>query len=63
MEKLKTVITIWIIVYFMITGLFYLLNSWLHLYPIYLRTFILSGLMVFALQYLVLPFLQKFSKH
>ena len=62
MEKLKNVIMIWGIVYMMITGLFYLLNNWLHLYPIYFRTFILSGLMVFALQYLVLPFIQKFSK-
>lgn len=63
MEKLKNVLTIWFIVYLMITGLFYLLNTWLVLFPIYLRTLILSGVMVFALQYLIFPALQKISKH
>ena len=52
----------WSIVYVMIIGLLYGLNQWLAHYPIYLRAFVLSGLMVFALQYLVFPVLEKLRK-
>ena len=60
MKTIKSTIRTWLIVYFLITGLMYGLNHW---YPIYLRTLILSGLMVFALQYLVAPVLQKWKEH
>ncbi len=63
MKIIKSTIRTWLIVYFLITGLMYGLNQWLSLYPIYLRTLILSGLMVLALQYLVTPVLQKWKKH
>jgi|GEM_PF-2832247 len=59
MNKLKNVVTLWGIVYLIITLLFYGLSQWLAPFPIYMRTLVLSGLMVFILQYLVLPGLQK----
>lgn len=59
MSKLKNVVTLWGIVYLIITLLFYGLSQWLTPLPIYMRTLVLSGLMVFILQYLVLPGLQK----
>ncbi|MEO1052754.1 MAG: hypothetical protein AAFX87_19120 [Bacteroidota bacterium] len=62
MERLKNVMLIWSLVYLLITALIYLLNQWLVVQPIYIRTLVLSGIMVFSMQYLVLPTLQKFRK-
>ncbi|WP_139135266.1 hypothetical protein [Roseivirga sp. 4D4] len=59
MSKLKNVVTLWGIVYLIITLLFYGLSQWLSPMPIYMRTLVLSGLMVFILQYLVLPGLKR----
>ena len=63
MKTVKSTIRTWFIVYLLITGLMYGLNQWLTLYPIYVRTLILSGMMVFAVQYLVNPVLQKWKEY
>jgi len=62
MKKLQNVLIIWIPVYFLITGLFYSLNNWLVSMPIYLRTLLLSGIMVFGIQYVILPGIQQLKK-
>ncbi|MGB0524485.1 MAG: hypothetical protein ACPGJS_16050 [Flammeovirgaceae bacterium] len=62
MNKLKKVLTIWGIVYLLITALIYCLSEWLATQPIYVRTLVLSGVMVFGLQYLIFPILNKFLK-
>ena len=62
MEKLKSTIKTWSIIYGLITLLLYGLGQWLAAYPIYIRTFVLSGLMVFGMQYLVYPIIKKLSK-
>ncbi|MBV6647376.1 MAG: hypothetical protein KI790_18100 [Cyclobacteriaceae bacterium] len=62
MEKLKNAVVMWLIVYVLITGLFYGLNTWLSLFPIYFRTLVLSGLMVFTLQFLILPGMRKWKE-
>ncbi|MEM7572666.1 MAG: hypothetical protein AAF433_07190 [Bacteroidota bacterium] len=62
MKRLLQVLRIWLVVYLLITLLFYLLQQWLVIMPIYLRTLLLSGIMVFALQYWILPLLRKYSK-
>ena len=59
MKKLKSVLLIWGIVYLLITALMYGLGDWLVALPVYLRTLVLSGLMVFGLQYLVFPLLNR----
>ena len=61
MPKLKHVLIIWIVVYALITALIYLTNPWLVPHPVYIRTLILSVIMVFGLQYLVFPLLAKFE--
>ena len=61
MQKFKKVLTIWGIVYLLITALIYVLQAWLASQPIYVRTLLLSGIMVFGLQYLVFPILNKFQ--
>lgn len=63
MKKLKSVLTIWIIVYVLITVLIYLMDQWLSSNPIYIRTLVLSAIMVFSLQYLIFPVLNKFQKN
>ena len=59
MHKLKNVITTWVIVYVLITSLYYSLQDWLSLFPLFVRTGILSGVMVFGLQFVVFPILAK----
>lgn len=61
MQKFKKVLTIWGIVYLLITALIYFLQAWLASQPFYVRTLILSAIMVFGLQYLVFPILNKFQ--
>lgn len=58
MKKLKNALVTWGMAYGLITGLLYALNEWLNAYPVYVRTLILSGLMVFALQYVLFPSLE-----
>ena len=50
MQKLKNVLTIWLIVYVLITSLYYSLQEWLSLFPLFIRTAVLSAVMVFGLQ-------------
>lgn len=59
MNKLKKVLLGWLIVYLLITVLVYSLNGLLIELPIYIQTLILSGLIEFSLQYLILPTIQK----
>ena len=59
MNKFKQVLITWGIVYVLITALIYLLNQLLIDQPIYFRTLVLSGIMVFALQYLIFPAINK----
>ena len=59
MKKLRQVLTTWSIVYLMITVLIYGLNEWLIQQPIYVRTLVLSAVMVFGLQYVILPAIEK----
>ena len=59
MHKLKNVITTWVLVYVLITSLYYSLQDWLSLFPLFVRTGILSGVMVFGLQFVVFPILAK----
>ena len=59
MTKLKKVLINWSIIYVLITALIYVLNQWLIAYPIYIRTLVLSGIMVFTMQYVVSPFMKK----
>jgi len=59
MKKFKTVLKIWTIVYVLITTLIYALSEWLVLQPIYIRTLVLSGVMVFGLQYVVFPIMNQ----
>ncbi len=54
---------VWLIVYAMITLLLYGIQDWLQPLPIYLRTLVLSGMMVFGLQYLIFPSLQKWQNN
>lgn len=63
MKKLKTTMWTWLIVYLLITGILYALQTWLTPLPIYVRTLILSALMVFSLQYVVLPGIEKIRQH
>jgi len=63
MRKLKDVLTIWVIVYGLVTVLFYLLQETLTELPTYLRTLLLSGIMVFGMQYLVLPVLHQLKMY
>ena len=63
MKKLKKILVDWVIIYSLITLLLYGLNQWLLAYPLYIRTLVLSGLMVFTLQYLVFPTIQKIRNH
>ncbi|MEO0341232.1 MAG: hypothetical protein AAF242_18720 [Bacteroidota bacterium] len=62
MEKLKNAIVTWIAAYLLITGLLIGLNAYLNEVPLYIRTLILSGLMVFLLQYLVFPFIHLITQ-
>ncbi|HAS39811.1 MAG TPA: hypothetical protein DCS93_05000 [Microscillaceae bacterium] len=62
MSKLKNVLFTWVIVYVLITLLIYVLNVWLKNVPIYFRTLVLSGLMVFGLQYVIFPTIAKLKK-
>ena len=59
MKKLKNVVILWMMVYLLITTLFFLLNPWLMLMPLYIRTLILSMIMVFGMQYVILPSLEQ----
>ena len=59
MRKLRNVIVNWGVIYVLITALIYVLNQWLITYPLYLRTLVLSGIMVFGMQYMISPFLSK----
>lgn len=59
MKQLKNTLLTWGIAYLLITGLLYALNSWLAPYPIYLKTLVLSGLMVFAMNYFIFPGLKR----
>ena len=63
MEKLNQVLLIWAIVYVLITSLLYGMGSWIADLPVYGRTLLLSTVMVFAMNYVVIPTLQKFKKH
>ncbi|OJJ19921.1 hypothetical protein BKI52_15700 [marine bacterium AO1-C] len=63
MSKLKNVLFTWVIVYLLIPLLIYALNVWLMNVPIYIRTLLLSGLMVFGLQYLIFPAIEKLKKN
>ncbi|MEO0876256.1 MAG: hypothetical protein AAFY48_16780, partial [Bacteroidota bacterium] len=58
-QKLKNVLTIWLIVYVLITSLYYSLNDWLSLFPLFVRTGVLSAVMVFGLQYIIFPLIAK----
>ena len=59
MQKLKSVLTIWLIVYVLITSLYYSLQEWLSLFPLFIRTAVLSAVMVFGLQYVIFPLIAK----
>lgn len=59
MNKFKHTLISWVTAYLLITAILYGLNQWLLHYPLYLRTLLLSGLMVFAMQYAAFPALQK----
>lgn len=61
MQKLKETFRLWIIVYVLITSILYGLHTVLLPLPIWLRSLVLSGLMVFVMQYIVFPVLQKLS--
>lgn len=63
MQKLKQVLLIWAIVYVLITTLLYGMGSWIANLPVYGRTLLLSAVMVFAMNYVVMPALQKLKKH
>ena len=63
MSKLKNVLFTWVIVYVLITILIYVLNVWLMNVPIYFRTLVLSGLMVFGLQYVIFPTIEKLKRN
>ncbi|MEL6561000.1 MAG: hypothetical protein AAFQ94_22595 [Bacteroidota bacterium] len=62
MNKLFNVLKIWLIVYPLITIVQYGMQDWLIQHAIFVRTLILSGIMVFGLQYLIFPVLNKFQK-
>ena len=62
MQKLQNVLTLWVPVYFLITGLCYGLNEWLISMPIYLRTLLLSAIMVLGIQYMIIPGLQLLKR-
>lgn len=59
MKKLRQVLMTWSIVYLLITVLIYGLNEWLIQQPIYVRTLVLSAVMVFGLQYVIFPAIEK----
>lgn len=63
MKRLRNVMINWGVIYVLITALIYALNQWLVTYPIYLRTLALSGVMVFVMQYMISPFLEKLLKN
>ena len=59
MKKFRKVLINWGIIYFLITTLIYTLHQWLGDYPLFLQTLILSGIMVFMMQYMISPLLEK----
>lgn len=59
MNRFKNTLISWSVAYLLITVILYSLNQWLMDYPLYLRTLVLSGLMVFTMQYAAFPALQK----
>ena len=62
MKKLRNVIVNWGVIYVLITALIYVLNQWLIASPLYLRTLVLSVIMVFGMQYMISPMLEKLLK-
>lgn len=61
-QRLKDTLKTWTIVYVIITLLLYGLGTWLNQFPLFARTLILSGIMVFLMQYLVIPALKSITK-
>lgn len=61
MKSLSHVLRVWLIVYVRITTIIYSLDHWLNDLPTLVKTAILSGMMVFALQYALLPLLNKWE--
>ena len=58
MNKLLNAMKIWMIAFLMITIIQFGLQDWLTSLSIYAKSLILSGIMVFGLQYMVFPMLK-----
>ncbi len=59
MKKLKTVLIVWISIYPLITLVNIFCLSYLTPYPVYIRTFILTIILVPTMVYILIPFWTK----
>ena len=61
-DKHKRAFLIWLAIYPLITILFFLLGDFLSVYPMMIRTFILTVIAVPIVFYLILPFYNRLFK-
>jgi antibiotic biosynthesis monooxygenase (ABM) superfamily enzyme len=57
--RYKVFLLTWLGIYPLITGIFLLFGRWLNLLPLFLRTLLLTGLLVYLMTYVVMPKLMQ----
>jgi antibiotic biosynthesis monooxygenase (ABM) superfamily enzyme len=62
-QRYKIFLLNWLGIYPLITAIFWLFGSFLSLFPLPLRTLILTGVLVYLMTYIVMPKLTKLFHH
>jgi len=57
--RYKLFLLTWLAIYPLITGIFWIFGTWLYAIPLAIRTLILTGVLVYLMTYVVMPWLMK----
>jgi antibiotic biosynthesis monooxygenase (ABM) superfamily enzyme len=61
--RYKTALLIWVAIYPSINLLFWSLGDWLQQFPLWVRTLVLTGILVPLMVFVLLPLLQKLFRN